>query len=156
MRRAASLLASACLAATPALGVELDETLLGLDHVTLKVGQAVTPESAAELKDLGCWSGRETSVFCPIPAPGKRGIGYIITDDGDGPRIGAVISYWRCEPSQCPQSLSDTVDELSRKLGAKPEQVDGAATWKDRNGPPRELAVAMMDTNVIAVSLSSK
>lgn len=156
MRRAAWLLASACLVVTPALGVELGERLLGLDHVTLKVGQALTPDSVAELKDLGCWRGRETSLFCPIPAPGKRGIGYIIADDGAGPRIGTVMSYWTCEPSTCPQVFSDAVDELSRTLGAKPEQIDGAATWKDRDGPPRELAVAMIDANVIAVMLSSK
>ena len=109
-----------------------------------------------ELEALGCQDNHNLVLKCPIPAPGKRGVAYILMDLGEGPRVATVMSYWACEPSTCPQAFSDTVDELSRKLGAKPEQVDGAAIWKDRDGPPRELAVTMIDTNMIGLMLSSK
>jgi hypothetical protein len=152
MKHTAFLLALALLSASPALALEFDVQALGLGHVPFKVGEAVTAERFA---GLDCQDHHDGLFMCSKSAPGKPGFGVFIQDLGDGPRIASILSYWECEPSACSQAFSDTVAELSRKMGAQPEMVEGAAIWRDRE-KQRELAVFKMDTNLIGVSLSRK
>lgn len=152
MRHTAFLVAFACLSMTPSVALEFDVQALGLGHVPFKVGDAVTAESFA---GLDCQDHHDGLFVCSKPAPGKPGFGVFVNDLGDGPRIVSILSFWECEPSACARSFDDTVAELSRKMGAQPEKIEGAAIWRDWE-KKRELAVFRMETNLIGVSLSRK